>query len=333
MFPLVYNVNPYSLVKLVWCFLLLLCSCSLQTDFEYASQKDLLTVNGFLNPDSTISVRITRTAAFPKGDSFAPIPGALVRVFENGILLGVLPYSPERKAYTLEYRPKEGHTYQLEVEAAGHAPISASTRIPLASSIAACATSFPASGVGMMSGRVKTQMRIARADQSDAVWVGFTLRSYQSYPTETPPFREIDSSAVTSRYIWSVYSSSVAADPFNGQKDEGLNEYSLYLRLTPEADLAQYEVDAATLEGPTYQAHQRLPDSLGQYVHVFTASEEFDRYLKNAVLEFINSNVGADIPNPFAELVITYSNVEGGTGVFAGYQANILPVRQLNQCP
>ena len=333
MFPLVYNVNPFCLVKPVWCFLLLLCSCSLQTDFEYASQRDLLAVNSFLSPDSTISIRITRTAAFPKGDSFAPVSKAVVQVFEDGILLGVLPYSPKREAYTLEYRPKEGHTYQLEVEAAGHAPLSASTRIPLASSIAACATSFPASGMGMMSGRVKTQMRIARADPSDAVWVGLTLRSYRSYPTETPPFRRIDSSAVTSRYIWSVYSSSAAADPFNGQKDEGLNAYSLYLRLTPEAGLAEYEVDAATLDGPTYEVHQRLPDSLGLYVHVFTASEEFDRYLKNAVLEFINNNLGADIPNPFAELVITYSNVEGGTGVFAGYQAKTLPVRQLNQCP
>ncbi|MBD0258899.1 MAG: DUF4249 family protein [Cytophagales bacterium] len=311
---------------------LLLYGCSLQEDFEYASQRDLIAANGFLHPDSTVSVSLARTAPYPKGDSVIPLEGALVKLYENDVLLGDVPYDAEKRAYTLNYYPKETYAYRLVVRVNGKDSLTATTRIPANSIVQACANEYSPEGTGWLSGRVRTNMHIERTDPVATVWIAMTSRNFKRYRVEGPPYSRVDSSVIETRPFWSLYTNSAYADPFNGYKDEGLNGYMPYLRLNPASRLPTYDLDVGSMEGGYYDAHQRLPDGLGQYVHVYTASEEYDRFLKNAVINYLNSNEEADIPNPFAEQVVTYSNVKGGTGVFAGYHAATFYVRNLNKC-
>lgn len=311
---------------------LLLCGCSLQKDFEYTSKSESLAVNGFLYPDSTISIRVTQTAPYPKGDSIIPVEGAWVRLYENELLLGDVSYDTEKRAYTLSYYPKQAHAYRLVVRVNAKDSLTATTRIPSNSVVRACADEYPQEGTGRLGGRVRTSVQIERTDLDATFWIAMTSRHFRRYQAERPPYSRVDSSVIETRPFWSIYTNSVYADPFNGYKDEGLNGYTPYLRLNPASSLPAYDLDLGTIEGGYYDAHQRLPDGHGQYVHVYTASEEYDRYLKNAVTSYLNSNTGADIPNPFAEQVVNYSNVKGGTGVFAGYNSTTLYVRNLNQC-
>jgi hypothetical protein len=320
-------------VRLLLFASLLLYGCSLQEDFEYASQRDLIAVNGFLHPDSTVSVSLTQTALYPKGEeAIIPLEGASVKLYENDLLLGDVLYNAEKRAYTLNYCPKETYAYRLVVLVNGKDSLTATTCIPSNSIVQACANKYSQEGTGWLSGRVRTNMHIERTDPVATIWIAMTSRNFKRYQVEGPPYSRVDSSVIETRPFWSIYTNSAYPDPFNGYKDEGLNGYTPYLRLNPASSLLTYDLDVGTVEGGYYDAHQRLPDGLGQYVHVYTVSEEYDRFLKNAVINYLNSNIEADIPNPFAEQVVTYSNVKGGTGVFAGYHSATLYVRNLNQC-
>ncbi len=84
------------LIKLLAFFL---GSCSLQEDFEYTSSNRTIAVNGFIHPDSTIKIQVTHTAPFPNGSSFTPVEEATVSLYEEGVLLDVLPYNSAKGAY------------------------------------------------------------------------------------------------------------------------------------------------------------------------------------------------------------------------------------------
>jgi hypothetical protein len=277
-------------------------------------------------------IRVTQTAPYPAGDSVIPVEGSAVKLYENDLLLGDILYDAAKRAYTLEYYPKVARAYRLVVRVNGKDSLTATTRIPSSSILQACADKYPQEGTGWLGGRVRTNVHIERTDPGATVWIAMTSRNFRRYQVEGPPYSRVDSSVVETRPFWSVYTNSIYADPFNGSKYEGLTEYTPYLRLNPASSMTTYDLHVGTTEGGYYDAHQRLPDGLGQYVHVYTASEEYDRFVKNAVLDYLNSNGEADIPNPFAEQVVNYSNVKGGTGVFAGYNSTTLYVRNLIQC-
>jgi hypothetical protein len=309
---------------------LLLYGCSLQEDFEYASKRDLIAVNGFLHPDSVIVISITQTAPYPKGDSVIPVEGASVKLYENDLLLGDIPYNAEKRAYTLNYYPKESHSYRLVVYTGGPGSLVAHTSIPVNARVEACYSLFPPGNNTRLNGLARFNTHIRRLDQTSVAWVTLTGKFFKSTPIEGPPYRIVDSTAAREELVGWISSTSSAIDPFNSTKDEGFKAYLFYLRLDPVQDVEEYQLDMFSGAG-TYSYDQlgKLADALGQYVHVYTASEEYDRYLKNAMLNYLNSNLEADTPNPFAEQVVTYSNVEGGTGVFAGYTSVTIPVHKL----
>ncbi len=101
------------------CILLLLAAllqgCSISEDFEYSSHKGLITVNGLLNPDSSFSLWVLRSAPYPTGKDFSSIPDARVELYENNRSLGSLVYDAAGECYRLDYYPKETHTYAIKV--------------------------------------------------------------------------------------------------------------------------------------------------------------------------------------------------------------------------
>jgi hypothetical protein len=323
-------------VSIILAVSLLLCGCSLHDDFKYSSKRELIAVNGFLHPDSTVTIRVTRTAPYPNGDSFVAVKKATVRLYENDTLLGELAYDASLAAYSLDYRPKESYVYRLVVYPEGQDSLTASTSIPRNSVAETCYSPFPETEDILLKGKANLNTHIRRIDLSAVVWLGITSTHFRFYRPDPESYRVVvDSSTTETDVVGSLYSSSPYIDPFNGYRDEGLNGYNWYLRLSPARNLEEYQFYVFSRETNLFYSYatlQRLSGPRGLYVHVYTASEEYDHYLKNAIVNYLNSNLEADIPNPFAEQVVNYSNVKGGTGVFAGYASTTIPVHTF-KCP
>jgi len=318
-------------VPFIACLLLLLGGCSLQKDFDYQSTSDLIAVNGFLHPDSTISIRITRPAPFPAGDTFLPLEGALVELYENDHFLSQIPYSPSKQAYCLMYLPKENAAYRLVVKVSPEDSLEAYTSVPANSSAQACYSPFPNGSDPRFNGKIKVNATIIRNDPQSVTWLGVTSKRFKTIRTQTFPSQRTDSTTIETQILSGLYSTSAVIDPFNGYRDEGFNGYDFYLRLDPARRLEEYQLDIFSFETDKffpYRTMLSLHDSLGLFVHVYSASPEYDRYWKNALISYLNSNLEAGTPNPFAEQIVNYSNVKGGTGVFAGYNSRTIGVHQ-----
>jgi len=312
-------------------FILSLSGCSLQEDFDYTSHQELIVVNGFLHPDSIISIKVSQTAPYPHGNTFNSINHASVKLYENGRLLSQIPYNQAKQAYVLNYYPKETLSYRLVVKVANQDSLFATTSIPANSTSEACYSPFPEGINQRFNGNIKLDINIKKNDPAAVLWLGLTSKAFASTRIDIPPYTIYDSSSVKTESMTYIYSNSSAIDRFNGTLDEGLNSYSFVMRLNPAANINDYQVDAFSFETDkfyTYRKIQNLPESLGLYVHVYTTSEDFDRYWKTSLLYFLNNHSENDIPNPFAEQIVNYSNISNGTGIFAGYNSQTIAVHK-----
>jgi hypothetical protein len=78
-----------------------------------------------------------------------------------------------------------------------------------------------------------------------------------------------------------------------------------------------------------YNQIKTLDNGLGLYVVAMATSDEFDQYLKGIITNnFNDGELVDDFPNPFAERVEIYSNIENGLGVFAGYNPKVIPIHE-----
>lgn len=178
-------------------------------------------------------------------------------------------------------------------------------------------------------GLIAASIDFPEINRQDRYWLGAVSDYY--------PFSEgkADSSRVQRELLNPHYSRSLVFDEFNSTNDKGLLEYDFYLRMQEPAEtvfnrnveLFSYESDYFF----SFRAMQTLSPDLGLYVLVMNGSSEFDHCLKSSMLYFVNSNERFEFPNPFAEQVTTYSNVENGTGVLAGFNQLLLPLHQ-NHC-
>ena len=81
-------------------------------------------------------------------------------------------------------------------------------------------------------------------------------------------------------------------------------------------------------EDPSQQNNVNLPKIISNNLSVFVAITDKAYYLYNKSVSSGN-RVGND--NPFAEPVLTYSNIDGGLGVFAGYNMTRVDVDLLKK--
>jgi hypothetical protein len=306
----------------------LYAGCSLQEDFSYQGQADIVTVSGLLHPDSLIEIRVGKAAPYPSTAHPLPIEEASVSLYEDGILLPALSYSPERKSYRLSYYPKAGSSYRLLVGVEGYGELSASTSIPQKAALKACYQPFPRGETIDLNGKVKLSVEFA-SEPSSRYYVGVLSKQFKRERIETFPYQRTDSSIIETRFVNTINSSSTLIDPFNGLNDMGHASYRFYLRLLPLSGIERYTLDLYSLDTDrffTYEQLLTLSDTLGLFVQVHSVSEDYDQYMKSSLVDFLNKYSEGGLPNPFAESIPTYSNISGGSGIFAGYNTTTLPV-------
>jgi hypothetical protein len=72
--------------------------------------------------------------------------------------------------------------------------------------------------------------------------------------------------------------------------------------------------------------NEKIPEKIGLFVRLISGSRAFDRYMKNSVIQIAYRPEPEQL-NPFYQAVPVYSNVRGGTGIFAAYTQSLQKIR------
>lgn len=126
-------INPQKITVL----LLFLASCESLTEVEIPREPDMLVIGSLFNPDSVLSVRVTKTFFVLEGVDRRDrnVSNAKVSLFEAGSFVRELNLATnklnfETRVYTSEFIPSQGTEYSIEVSAPGFEPIEAYGTIP-----------------------------------------------------------------------------------------------------------------------------------------------------------------------------------------------------------
>lgn len=313
--------------------------------------KEQLVLNSILHPDSIIKVSLTKTLPLGTiGSDFPVVDNAEIRLYEEDVLIGQPAY--QDSIYVLDYLPKAGKEYSIEVEVPGSVILSASDVVPGQANVSICFEEDTLGRYDFSDFAILNINIVDNANEENVYWID-GLRNIIDRPCrfkpdstvrdgleryviefdtivcpggEEPTFIKIKNSGF-------ITFSSVP-DRFNASIDnlwDGISFFRYYMRIEDrQQNGSLISFDMGSSNSYDYLTkYQNIHDSLTQQITVKNASQHYDRYLKSSVAYLLSRDNYADEDfeiNPFAEIVQTYSNVENGTGIFAAYNSTTFEV-------
>lgn len=320
-------------------------ACTQELDIALPTAPPQLVLNGFLHPDSIIRISLTTTLpSSTSSDDFPVVDDADVRLYEDNELIGNSEF--QDSVYMLDYYPKVGREYSVEVSTLGYPTIRASDVVPNSPIAEICFWEDTVSRYVFSSAILDITIRDP-AEEQNFYWIDITgtrpawprcsLKRDSIVWTEegflTIPLDTIvcdDNGLPTfSSYRWYRYQSfSTVPDRFNAYIDNvaaGVTEYQGYVRV--EDATLNGESIVFDLAGGDYDYLVRYPrvhDQLAVTATFVNASQHYDRYLKSSITYHLNRQYSEDEDigfKPFVQSSQVYSNVENGTGIFAAYNS------------
>ncbi|WP_162427294.1 DUF4249 domain-containing protein [Pontibacter pudoricolor] len=264
-------------------------------DIDSFEGKSKLVVVSYISPqDTMLVVRVQKTQPAigrKMTDEQLKVKDAIVTI-SNGASVIALNYNPEAMHYEADARAwpiEAGKTYSLKVTS-------------LAGNAEATCTIPSTDGIEI------TEIKAPYTIEKD--YYGRDMRWY------TVSYKWRDAPDVTNFYRTLVYKQYTYTDPVTGAKHvqkEGLNWNS--------GDSKDIHTDKDTQNGLlTSQAlsyYEYNYESIDKpfYIYAVLVVSDKNYYLYQQSLD----NQGQNSGNPFAEPYVMYTNIEGGLGVFAGY--------------
>ena len=125
-------------------FILLVCvSCETVIDLEIPEHESVLVLNGILSTDSIVKISLSNSVGAFENNQINSIDDAIVLIYENNLLLDTMNVAGPDTFwvdgqginnsifhYELDYYPKTGFDYRIEVQHENYNNIYASTTIP-----------------------------------------------------------------------------------------------------------------------------------------------------------------------------------------------------------
>lgn len=241
------------------CLLLLgtlaaLGGCTKDVEIDLPEHTSKLVVNGVINPDSIVSVRISRSVSILDTNENLVVSNATVILQDEGSASISLVYNPSTKKYEApRYKPLVGHTYHLVVAAPGFDEARASCTVP--PPIALTNVSVRDSARLTEDGSVVNQIRYTLSDPSGKNY--YFLDAQKKYRQVI--FKQIDNNlfkydtveVFSSLYLFTEYTTyqdtwETGAVIFNdalfeSKTYDGIAEYSEYIYNYPP-DTSQKEL-------------------------------------------------------------------------------------------
>lgn len=266
-------------------------------------------LNGLINPDSILTVSLTKSTPSNNNSNPISITNATIMCYEDGKPLGSMIYQYGSR-YQLSYKPKAGKKYKVEAKVPEDITLASETYIPLFPDIQLVLSESKKDNINN-----NPDINIQSKDidtTNTRLWFSSYLKIFSQ--KENIPKNQIQSIESTSPYL----------DPFNSKR----SGYSIkrtwnnYVRIVPEYIRYKHVDTKFNIFNPV-----RDVDQYGEALNIYLicGSIAFDNYLKSSINAYNNriSDDDGQINNPFAEPLSVYSNVEGGIGIFAGYNAQM----------
>jgi hypothetical protein len=261
----------------------LLPSCEKDVTFDF-DRPAKLSLNCILNPDSTITARLTLSGNIENNTSFQPVDDATIVLHENGTELGALTSGGEGNYY-LDYHPESQNEYEITVIHPDFENLSAETVVPQKPTV----NHYPDT--------------LEYTEQGGFYWLDVYYEIHDT-PGRTNDWLYGKHTLHGVTYSGGGFLSLKAPfiDDFNRQTDTEAQYgfvYSYYVRISDVG----YENRILGFN---------TPGKTGSFTNFLSADEHYDKYIKSSVKARLNS--GGELP--FKEPVQIYSNIENGYGIF-----------------
>lgn len=274
--------------------------------------KEQLVLNSILHPDSTIKVSLTKTLPLGRIRSdFPVVNNAEIRLYEDDALIGQPAF--QDSIYVLDYLPKAGKEYSIEVEVPSFQVLRASDVIPERPVAEICLRDDPI---------LRKVIDIKIIDQNDVVniyWLGGVFINSR--------LRACGEGNICNVIQPAFESFSSIPDRFNADIDNlagGISLFRYYMRIE-DSKKSNNQIELVVLNFFFINPSDLLDDQTYR-LDIKSASQHYDRFLKSSIIHATNPSreyiEEADVAiEPFAEIIQSYSNVENGTGIFAAYNS------------
>lgn len=261
----------------------LFSSCEKEVTFDFEHHPKLV-LNCILNPDSTVTARLSLSRNIENNTSFQPVDDATIVLYENGTELNTL--TPEGEGnYFLDHYPEPLSEYEITVLHPYFEILNASTAVP-------------------QEPVVKHQPdTILYTEQGRFYWLDVYYEIHDiPGPTYYWLYGKHTLHGVTYAGGGSASIKAPFIDDFNRRIDTEAKygfRYSYYVRISDVG----YDGDNLGFN---------RPGKTGSFFNVVSADEHYDKYIKSSIKARLNS----EDELPFKEPVQIYSNIENGYGIF-----------------
>ncbi|MCD6332094.1 MAG: DUF4249 domain-containing protein [Bacteroidales bacterium] len=286
-----FSVIIISLVLLSW-------GCEKIIDINLQDKERKIVVNGLMNPDSLVTVNLTKSLGILENDTFLFIDNAQVTLSLEGRQIGILQYMGAGYYHLPDFFPSPGHDYRLDVSVKGMNPAYAVSEVPDKVMIQAVDT-------------------VSFYDE----WGSRTLKMSLRFtdPVDMPNYYALAVYATAKRFNYETgqYYPDKETHPVYFDRDDPFMEQSgtdyggkLFFNdqlFTGNQKELNFQInDYSLIESDTVWLEVRLEQVTRPY-YLFVLS--FSKYRSTS-------------HNPFAEPVQVYNNIKGGYGLFSGYSAD-----------
>jgi hypothetical protein len=270
----------------------------LVTDIDFPDQEPKVVVNSFISPADTAAMVLltwSKPISKPNNEKIDFIDHAEVQISDQNGNTAQLQYDPERKLYSIStdvFQIHAGQNYTLRVDVAGHAPINANAYVPFANN------SLTLEKIDTLPG-----------DWNDRIIIEY---SFTDNPGERENFYTQGAYRQVEVYDWEndttklhqIMMYTIYGDRYISNRDKEGEHFLI------RAEAYIYNNTGWPEENP--DVHHQIN------ILLLTTDEHYYRY--HRALE----NYYPD--DFFSEPVHMYSNIDGGLGVFAGYNRSVLVI-------
>lgn len=315
---------------IIFVLFLFLSSCEQDLEPSLPGFESKLVVHSFINPGIPITVFLTENVDILSTERPNHVTGSTITLYEDDVMIEVLEETSIEQenqgfvdmvsldgVYQLNYHPKKGSEYRIEVENTNYPHVTAITEIPVQTSNFEITLSEP-SNIDVYHEGIESQVwadysadikiadaqgpnyySIALISESRGYQVGYINDELVECEVTEPGLFEMDFRS----------NSIIFEDGENSQfTDQGGLVFSDDLFENKEFEFRiefRGQSSLIVCNGTEYF------DSF--HIQVRTLSKEYYEYIKTTTLQ------KAVLEDPFAEPVQIFSNIAGGLGIFGGY--------------
>lgn len=274
----------------------LFSACIEVVDLDVEKIPHELVVNCLFTEAQPFMVNVSRLAPYPDLDD-RNIENATVSIYKNGELEGILNHTENGIYNNASFSPSSGNTYSIKVEVPDYPTVTASDTLPDKVFIDSC--------------RYKPEAgKDYEGDYYDEIAVSFTDNREKTFYSINVQHQSTNSDT-NEKYWYSITLST--NDPVILAEGISTNDYKNYFVFN-DALLSNQHFKVVVKYYSDYETGDKFK------VFLKTGTEHYYKYRKTLLKHAKYSY--EDPFKPYSPVPL-YSNINGGQGIFAGFQSDI----------